>query len=62
MISTDEKQKRAEAVQFAMGSVRLEGVILPEEVLSLNTRFINGEIDNAEHTRLLIDFAINMKD
>ena len=62
MISVDEKQKRVEAVQFAMGSVRLEGVVLPEEVLILNTQYINGENNNEEHTRLLIDFATNMKD
>lgn len=62
MISVTEKQKRVEAVQFAMGSVRLEGVVLPEEIMVLNQKFIDGEIDNTEHTRLLIDFATNMKD
>lgn len=62
MISVTEKQKRVEAVQFAMGSVRLEGVVLPEEIMVLNQKFIDGEIDNAEHTRLLIDFATKMKD
>lgn len=62
MISAEEKQKRVESVQFAMGSVRLEGVVLPNEVLVLNNKFIDGEIDNEEHTRLLIDFAMSMEE
>ena len=62
MISQQEKQKRVDSVQFAMGSVRLEGVVLPNEVLVLNKKFIDGEINNEEHTRLLIDFAMSMED
>lgn len=60
MISEEEKQKRVESVQFAMGSVRLEGVVLPKEILVLNDQFIEGKIDNEYHTRLLIDLVTNM--
>lgn len=54
-ISEQECQRRSEAVRRARNSVRLEGVVLDAEIEALNARFIAGEIDSAEHTRLGIE-------
>jgi len=51
-IDEEERAKRKEAIDFARGSVRLEGIILPHELETLNQRYIDGEISDAEHTRL----------
>ena len=50
-ISDDERASRQAAINFARGSVRLEGIILPPEMETINTAFINGEIDDDEHQR-----------
>jgi len=45
LISDEEKAKRKKTVDFAEGSSRLEGVILPPEIKALNQQYINGEIN-----------------
>ena len=44
LISDEEKARRKKEVDFAVGSSRLEGVILPPEIEALNAQYINGEI------------------
>ena len=56
-ITEDERTRRREAVNFARGSVRFEGIILSAEAEALAERFINGEISLEEHTRLGIELA-----
>jgi len=51
-ITDQERARRREAVEFARGSVRFEGIVLSPEALALAERFINGEITLEEHTRL----------
>ena len=48
MITEQEKQKRIQAINFARGSVRLEGVILSKEIEELNKKYINGEYSDEE--------------
>lgn len=57
-IRAEEHAKRQRAVDFARGSVRLEGFVLGPEVEELNRRFIEGELTSGEHvaeTRRLYD-------
>lgn len=54
MISLEEKQRRLEIINFARGNVRYEGVVLSNEIEAINQRYINGEIDKAEHSKLCI--------
>ncbi len=54
-ISEQERQRRSEAIRKARNSVRLEGVVLDAEIEALNQRFIDGDIDKAEHTRLILE-------
>lgn len=54
-ISEEERQQRSEAIRHARNSVRLEGVVLDAGIEALNQRFINGEIDKTEHTRLILE-------
>ena len=56
-ITEDERARRREAVNFARGSVRFEGIVLSDEAEALAERFINGEITLEEHTRLGIELA-----
>ena len=51
-ISEAERERRHEAVGFARGSVRFEGVVLSDEAEALAQRFVRGEISLEEHTRL----------
>lgn len=47
-LSIEERQKRQRAVDYARGSVRLEGFTLSPEVEKINRRFVNGELSPAE--------------
>lgn len=47
-ISDAERAKRLAAVNFARGSVRLEGFILSLECESLHARYVNGEITSED--------------
>ena len=48
-IPAEERARRQKAVDFARGSVRLEGFTLSEEVEAINRRFVDGELTSAEH-------------
>ncbi|CAM2910272.1 hypothetical protein CFR75_12320 [Komagataeibacter xylinus] len=48
-ITAEERRQRQEAVDYARGSCRLEGVILDAEIERINTRFIQGELTMNEH-------------
>lgn len=54
MIDNDEKTRRKEVIDFARGSVRFEGIVLDAVLEAINQRYIDGEIDMAEHTRLCL--------
>ena len=56
-ITEEERARRREAVDFARGSVRFEGIVLSTAAEALAERFINGEISLEEHTRLGIELA-----
>lgn len=47
-----QRAQRKAAIDFARGSVRLEGVVLGAEVERLNQRYIDGELSSEEHTAL----------
>ncbi|MDD3371682.1 MAG: antitoxin VbhA family protein [Alphaproteobacteria bacterium] len=53
-ISDAERERRKEAVDYARGSVRLEGGVLSEFAEDLNRRYINGEITREEKTAALL--------
>lgn len=52
MITQEEKNRRQKVIDFARGNVRYEGVILSEEVETINQRYINGEFSDEEHSAL----------
>ena len=54
LISPEEKRRRQSVIDFARGSVRFEGIILNDDIEAINQRYINGEIEMAEHTRLCL--------
>ena len=56
-ITEQERQRRRAAINFARGSVRLEGIVISAEAEALAERFINGEITTKEHTRLGLDLC-----
>ncbi|GMN04595.1 antitoxin VbhA family protein [Erythrobacter sp. MTPC3] len=56
-ITAEERAARKAAVDFARGSIRFEGGILSAEIEALNTRFINGELDNAQHTAAVLELC-----
>lgn len=57
-ISDDEKIRRRAAIDFARGSSRFEGIVLPEEVEEINRQFINGDISGDEHVAAIRAFAL----
>jgi len=53
-IADEERDRRKAAIDYARGSVRLEGFVVSAEVESLNLRYINGEITRAELTASIL--------
>jgi hypothetical protein len=53
-ISAEERARRKAAVDYARGSVRLEGFIVSPFAEDLNRRYIDGEITREEMTALLL--------
>jgi hypothetical protein len=49
-ISAGERARRKAAIDYARGSMQLEGFILDEATEELNRRYIDGEITSAEHS------------
>jgi Antitoxin VbhA len=47
-ISVRERERRRASIDAATGSLRLEGFVLDDDIVALNERFINGEIDREE--------------
>ncbi len=47
-ISEEERARRKKAIDYARGSVRLEGFVLDEQAEALFARYVNGEIDRPE--------------
>lgn len=50
IISDDERRRRQKAIDYARGSVRLEGFILDPDIEALNQRYVEGELTRAELT------------
>jgi hypothetical protein len=53
-ISPEERARRKAAVDYARGSVRLEGFIVSPFAEDLNRRYIDGEITRKEMGDLLL--------
>ena len=49
-ISAEERARRKAAIDYARGSVRLEGFVLNAAAEELNRRYIDDEITSAEHS------------
>jgi hypothetical protein len=49
-ISDDERARRQTAVDYARGSVRLEGFVLDADIEALNDRYLNGELTSEQLT------------
>jgi hypothetical protein len=47
-LSEEERARRKKAIDYARGSVRLEGFVLDEQAEALFARYVNGEIDRPE--------------
>jgi hypothetical protein len=53
-ITEDERARRKVAIDYARGSVRLEGFVVSAEIEAINLRYINGEITRAELTAAVL--------
>jgi ferric-dicitrate binding protein FerR (iron transport regulator) len=49
-LTEEERARRKAAIDYARGSVRLEGFVLNDAAEELNRRYIDGEITSAEHS------------
>ena len=49
-IADAERLRRQKAVEYARGSVRLEGFVLDADIEVLNQRYVNGELTSEELT------------
>jgi hypothetical protein len=47
-LSDEERARRKKAINYARGSLRLEGFVLDEKAEPLFSRYVNGEIDRPE--------------
>ena len=53
-IDAAERARRKASIDYARGSMRLEGFVLSAEVEALNQRYIDGDIDSAEHSATVL--------
>lgn len=53
-ISAEEMERRKAAVDYARGSVRLEGFVVSPFAEEMNRRYINGEITRQELTAAIL--------
>jgi len=49
-ISPEERARRKAAIDYARGSMRLEGFIVDEATEDLNRRYIEGEMTSEQHS------------
>jgi hypothetical protein len=56
-LSDDERARRKKAVDYARGSIRLEGFVLEEEAEAPFASYVNGEIDRPEHDAAVAKLA-----
>ena len=49
-ITGEERARRKAAIDYARGSVRLEGFVLNAAAEELNRRYIDGEMTSTEHS------------
>ena len=49
-ISPEERARRKAAIEYARGSIRLEGFVVTPAVDELSRRYIDGEISISEHS------------
>ncbi len=47
-ISAEERGRRKKAIDYARGSIRLEGFVLDDAAEALFRRYVDGEIDRPE--------------
>jgi hypothetical protein len=53
-IAPEERARRKSAVDYARGSVRLEGFVISDHFEELNRRYVEGEITDAELTAAIL--------
>lgn len=58
-ISEEERARRKAAVDFARGSVRLEGFALSTQLEAINQSYINGELTDEEHVQAIRMLMLN---
>lgn len=56
-ISAEERAKRKRAIDFARGSVRLEGFILDEQTEALFARYVDGDLDSPSLTAAILKYC-----
>lgn len=54
-IEAEERARRKAAIDYARGSMRLEGFVFDEAVEEVNRRYIDGKINSAAHSAALLD-------
>lgn len=56
-ISTEERAKRKRGIDFARGSVRLEGFILDDQTEALFARYVDGDLDSPGLTAAILRYC-----
>ena len=50
ILSDTERERRAQILRYARGSVRLSGFTLPPELDEIDRQYLSGEISLEEHS------------
>nr|WP_314739432.1 antitoxin VbhA family protein [uncultured Haemophilus sp.] len=54
MISIEEQTQRREAIEYAKGSVGLEGIYLSDELLGLTEEYIKGDLTDEQFSNMFL--------
>jgi len=55
--SAGQRERRKQAIDFARGSVRLEGFVLDDQTEALFARYIDGDLDRPGLTAAILQYC-----
>jgi len=55
--SAGQRERRKQAIDFARGSVRLEGFVLDDQTEALFARYVDGDLDRPGLTAAILQYC-----
>lgn len=60
LFTENERRRRQQAVAFHQNNLRLEGIEVPEAIRALQSRYVEGELDDNAFRAACLEFAMSI--